>query len=151
MKNEMNFSLLMSVYKKEKPENLNACLNSIASQTFLPTEIILVEDGLLTDDLYIIIEKWKNKLKIIKSVKLESNSGLAIALNIGLKNCTNNIVARMDSDDICVPDRFKKQIIEFENDSSLVLLGGQVAEYDEKMEKKLLSGKKPKKATKKKR
>ena len=125
----------MSVYEKEKPEYLDSSLESINKQTLLPDEIVLVEDGPLTNELYKIIQKWKKETEILKSVKLKKNSGLAKALNIGLKHCKNNIVARMDSDDICLDDRFQKQIDVLQNDSSIVLLGGQVAEYDESMKK----------------
>jgi len=125
----------MSVYYKEKPEYLDACLESIANQTLLPNEIILVEDGPLTNELNTVIQNWKEKTTNIKSVILKENSGLAIALNTGLKNCSNNIVARMDTDDTCVPDRFEKQLAILNENSSIVLLGGQVAEYDEGMKK----------------
>ncbi len=134
----MKFSVLMSVYNKEKPEYLDACLESIFSQTLLPDEIVLVEDGPLNDGLYKIIKNWKEKSKIIKSVVLLENSGLPIALNKGLKLCKYNYVARMDSDDICVPDRFEKQLRVFQNDPSIAVLGGHVAEYDEDL--KILLG-----------
>lgn len=133
----MKFSVLMSVYKKEKLEYLDACLESISNQTLLPDEIVLVEDGPLTNELYQIIQKWKEKTPIIKSVKLKQNSGLAVALNTGLKNCKNNIVARMDTDDICVPERFEKQISYLKKHPEIDILGSQIAEYDEKMETQL--------------
>ncbi len=129
----MKFSVLMSVFIKEKPRYLDACMQSLFDQTLQPEEIILVEDGPLTNELYNVIQKWKEYYPIIKSVKLEKNCGLAKALNVGLKKCNHEIIARMDSDDICFVDRFQKQIDVLQNDSSIVLLGGQVAEYDEDM------------------
>lgn len=130
----MKFSVLMSVYYKEKPEYLDTCLESIANQTLLPDEIVLVEDGPLTEELHNTIQNWKEKLSIIKSVVLKSNVGLAKALNTGLRKCSYNLVARMDTDDICVPDRFEKQFNFLKENPEIVLLGGQIAEYDEKME-----------------
>jgi len=125
----------MSVYYKEKAEYLNACLESIFVQTLLPNEIVLVEDGPLNNGLRKIIQFWKDRSNIIKSVILEKNSGLAVALNTGLNRCSNQIVARMDSDDICVPDRFEKQVAAIKKKPSIALLGGHVAEYDESMKK----------------
>lgn len=130
----MKFSVLMSVYKKEKPEYLEACLDSIANQTLLPNEIVLVEDGPLTDELYQIIQNWKEKLPILKSLKLKQNLGLAVALNSGIKNCSHNNIARMDTDDICVPERFEKQVSYLTNHPEIDILGSQIAEYDVNME-----------------
>lgn len=130
----MKFSVLMSVYYKEKPEYLDACINSIANQTLLPDEIVLVEDGPLTTELYNTIQTWKEKISILKSVILKENSGLARALNIGLKRCSYNLVARMDTNDICVPERFEKQIAYLKEHPAIDILGSQIVEYDEKME-----------------
>ena len=133
----MKFSVLMSIYQKEKSEHLDVCLESISNQTLLPNEIVLVEDGPLTKELNHIIQKWKEKIKIIKSIKLEHNSGFAIALNAGLKACSHNIIARMDTDDFCVHERFEKQISYFKEHSEIDILGSHIAEYDETFEKML--------------
>lgn len=111
MKEFGNFSVLMSVYAKEKPEYLDRALRSITDdQELLPCEIVLVEDGPLTDELNDTIEKFVLKHKdMLKIVKLDENRGLGNALRIGLMHCTNDIVARMDSDDISLPERFKIQ------------------------------------------
>jgi glycosyltransferase involved in cell wall biosynthesis len=80
-------------------------------QTIKPDEIILVEDGPLTEELYAIIDIWKNNCGIaLKPIALEKNVGLGDALNIGLQNCSHELVARMDTDDICIKNRFEKQI-----------------------------------------
>lgn len=106
------FSVLMSVYYKEKAFYLKQAIESIYDKQILkPTEIVLVEDGQLTEELYQEINRQKEKLKnILKIVKLEKNSGLGKALNIGILNCTNEFIARMDTDDIASPSRFEKQI-----------------------------------------
>lgn len=106
-----NFSVLMSVYIKEKPEYLDRALKSILiEQTLIPKEVILVEDGPITVQLKEIIEKYKMEFpNIIKSIKLENNKGLGDALNVGLKKTSYDIVARMDADDISLPERFEKQ------------------------------------------
>lgn len=107
-----SFSVLMSVYFKETSSNLREALKSIyENQILKPSEIILVEDGILTEELYNEINFHKKKLgEILKVVKLEKNQGLGNALNIGLLECSNELVARMDTDDIAFPERFEKQI-----------------------------------------
>lgn len=128
----MNFSLLMSLYIKESPEYLNDCFNSVfCNQTIKPKEIVLVLDGPITEDLSNIINFWSKKIKsILKVIKLEQNVGLGNALNIGLRNCSNEWVFRMDTDDICKPDRFEKQLAFIESNPDVVLFGGQVLEFE---------------------
>lgn len=119
----------MSVYYKEIGTNLNRCLASIYLQSLSPSEIVLVLDGKLTDELYSTIEYWKKKLPI-KTVPLDNNVGLGKALNIGLDKCSYELVARMDTDDICMPFRFQKQIDEFEKDPTLDICGTYIIEFD---------------------
>lgn len=115
--NTADFSVLLSIYRKEKPEWFNRALHSIwDEQSLKPKEIVLVEDGPLTEELYRVIEDWKLRLgTTLKPVPLEQNRGLGIALNEGLKHCSHPLVARMDTDDIAMPERFKKQIAVFNN------------------------------------
>jgi glycosyltransferase involved in cell wall biosynthesis len=108
MKN-INFSVLMSVYKKERVSYLDECLRSLVCQSLLPSEIILVEDGPIPEDLNNIIEKYSRILPI-KIVRIEKNGGLAAALNVGLRHCTNELIVRMDTDDVSLPYRFERQI-----------------------------------------
>lgn len=125
------FSVLISIYHKEKPEHFEACMKSIwDNQTLKPTEIVLVEDGPLTADLYNSIFVWKDRLKqTLNVIKLEQNVGTGKAKNIGLQNCQNDIVFIVDTDDISVSDRFEKQMKCFEADDELVILGGQITEF----------------------
>jgi glycosyltransferase involved in cell wall biosynthesis len=105
----MNFSVLMSVYINESASYLDECLNSLLNQTLQATEIVLVEDGAITDSLAKVIETY-SKILPIKTVRLEKNKGLATALNAGLKNCSHELVLRMDADDISLPNRFESQV-----------------------------------------
>ncbi len=107
----------MSIYYKEKPENLNRAFISIwDDQLVKPSEIVLVLDGVLTRELDSEIEGWKEKLgSILKIVPLPENVGLGDALNRGLQECSFDLVARMDTDDISLPNRFQEQLKEFEN------------------------------------
>jgi glycosyltransferase involved in cell wall biosynthesis len=108
----MSFSVLMSVYINDKPEPFNAALESIWDlQILKPNQIVLVIDGPLTSELETIVDEWKSRLgSVLCIVKLPSNSGLASALNAGIRSCIFELVARMDADDISLPDRFVKQV-----------------------------------------
>lgn len=104
------FSVLLSVYSKDNPLYLEQSLGSIINQTLVSEDIIIVEDGPLTKELYDVLDYFENKCKFIKRVPLKVNSGLGKALNEGLILCSYDLVARMDSDDIAYPDRFEKQV-----------------------------------------
>lgn len=130
---DFKFSVLISVYYKEIPRYLDRALQSITDdQVLKPNEIVLVKDGTLTKELDEVIEKYqKNYPNLFKIVTLEKNYGLGKALNIGLKNCTYELVARMDGDDISKPERFKKQIDIFKENSNLDILGSWIDEFIE--------------------
>lgn len=122
----------MSIYHKENPTFLNQCLISIwIEQTLRPTQIVLVKDGVLTSELEQVILTWKEKLgEVLNIVALDTNVGLGKALNIGLEHCIYDWVFRMDTDDICVPERFKKQIDFILNNTNIDILGGQIIEFE---------------------
>ena len=128
----MQFSVLMSVYNREKPSYLHRSLQSIwDEQTLKPNEIILVEDGQLTEALYSIIMQWQTKLgKLLRVVSLEKNVGLGNALSVGLNNCSYEIIARMDSDDIADPYRFEKQIYFLKENPNIDIVGSWVSEFE---------------------
>ena len=125
----MKFSVLISVYYKEKPEFLRGSLKSIIKQTLLPDEIVLVEDGQLTQPLYEVINDFKQEFKCTKVVCLKENAGLGVALNEGLKHCTYDVVARMDSDDECYPIRFEKQINYLKENPDIDVVGSLTTEF----------------------
>ncbi len=112
------YSVLMSLYKKEHPEYLRLALDSMLNQTVKPDEIVLVEDGPLTPELYAILDEYP----MLHRVKNEKNLGLGLALNEGLKVCRNELVARMDTDDISKPDRCEKQLRRFEEKPELAIV-----------------------------
>jgi len=136
---DMKFSVLMSIYYKEKAEYFDRAMQSIwDEQTIKPNEIVLVQDGKLTDELYDAIKQWQDKLgDSFKTIPLEKNVGLGDALNIGLDKCSYELVARMDTDDICSSDRFEKQLKIFEN-SDIDICSSWVSEFDEN-ENKIIS------------
>jgi len=124
------FSVLMSVYIREKPLYLRQSINSLLNQTVKPDEIVIVKDGPLSKELDDVIQDYvSNYPNLFTIVTSENNMGLGLALNLGLKYCRNELVARMDSDDISLPDRCEKQLKVFQLDHRLDILGGNIAEF----------------------
>lgn len=126
----MMFSVLLSVYWKEQPAYLQQSLDSIFTQTLMPDEVVLVKDGPLTDELDQIIEEYSPKYPILKVVPLAQNQGLGKALNEGLKHCSYDLVARMDTDDIAKSYRFEKQVAVFESHPELDVVGAWIDEFE---------------------
>ena len=124
----MEFSVLMTVYDKEKPYNLRKSLLTSYQQTIKPTEIILVCDGELTQDLYDEIERIKSEIPILKVYQLDTNVGSGPASRFGVEKCNTELIARMDSDDYSVETRFEKQIKAFEENPNLVMVGTNILE-----------------------
>ncbi len=126
----MNFSVLMSVYHAEQPDYLRQALQSLLDQTLQASEVVLVEDGPLPSALTAIIEAFRSPLNI-STVRLANNSGLAVALNAGLKHCRHELIARMDSDDISLPRRFEKQIGFMADNPDIAASSAALDEFDE--------------------
>ena len=125
-----NFSVLMSVYKNDKPEDLKVAIKSIYSQQELkPDEIILMVDGPVPENLKGQIEQLERDIECLKVSRLKENEGLGNALRIGVELCANEIIARMDSDDIAVPSRFKSQIKFLQKNPQVDIVGGQIKEF----------------------
>ena len=122
------YSVLMSLYKKEKPEYLCAAIESILNQTVKPDEIIIVKDGELTPELNTVLMKYSEN-PVFNIVGYKRNRGLGLALNYGLEHCKNELVARMDTDDIAKSDRCEKQLVRFMENPHLSLLGSNVDEF----------------------
>lgn len=126
----MNYSVLMSVYHKEKPVFLKQSMDSIWNQTVQTNDFVLVCDGPLSDELNRVIEEMEAEHKgILDVVRLTENNGLGIALNEGLKKCKNELVARMDSDDISIQDRCERQLLIFENNPEISIVSGTIDEF----------------------
>lgn len=124
-------SVLMSVYYRESPKNLTECFDSLLSQTVQAREWVLVEDGPLTDELYDIIDQYTMRYPgLIKRVPLDNNVGLGEALRIGVPECSYDLIARMDTDDVSVPDRFEIQLEAFKNNPELDIYGSHVREFE---------------------
>lgn len=126
-----HFSVLMSLYIKEKPEYFCQCMESVLRQTVLPDEIVIVKDGPLTAELENTLAEYvAADPELYTIVPLEKNAGLGLALAEGILHCRNELVARMDTDDISADDRFEKQLCAFADHPEIDICGGQIAEFE---------------------
>ena len=125
-----SLSVLLPVYGKEVPEFLRQSLESLCGQTLAAGEVVLVEDGPLGEHLAAVIASFRPRLPIVP-VQLPVSKGLGIALREGLNQCRGEFVARVDSDDISVPDRFEKQLAFLEANPGVDVVGGAIAEFDD--------------------
>ena len=123
------FSVLMSVFAREEAANLVEALESLARSDEPPVEVVLVEDGPLTQALHAVIDQYRSGLPIV-SVKLTTHEGLAHALNAGLKVCHCELVARFDSDDISLPSRFTEQLDFLALNPEVAAVGAWVEEFE---------------------
>ena len=125
-----NYSVLMSVYHKEKPEYLRQAIKSIQVQTVPTNDFVLVCDGSLNPELDAVIAAKQQEMgDTLNVVRLAKNGGFGNAFNEGIKHCKNEVVARMDSDDIAYPDRCEKQINVFNTHPEVSICSGVVEEF----------------------
>lgn len=122
-------SVLMSIYKNSDPLELEECFNSLERQTVKANEYVLVIDGQIGEQLKEKVELLKATYDKLVVLPLEKNMGLGLALREGMECCSNELIARMDTDDICVKERFEKQIQCFLDDDELSIVGSDIAEF----------------------
>ena len=127
---EPKFSVLMSVYAKDRPAWVREALGSVLSNTAKPAEVVVVVDGPIPADLQAVLDEFSTTYPLIKLYPLAKNGGLGPALAYGLQHCSHELVARMDADDISLPDRFSKQLAYFAAHPNTAVLGGQIQEID---------------------
>lgn len=125
-----NYSVLMSVYHREKPEYLKLSIESMYGQTVPTNDFVLVCDGPLTEELDIVISNYEEKYaESFHVVRLEKNGGLGHALQVGVGECKNDIIARMDSDDISRSERCEKELEVLENNPDISIVGTVIEEF----------------------
>ena len=128
--NNIDFSVAMSVYKNDNAEFFLRAIESITDeQTVKPAEIVLVVDGQVGDDLGAAISDCEKKYAYMKVIRLAQNGGLGNALRIAVENCSYELIARMDSDDVAVSDRFEQQLCYFSDGSECDIVGGDITEF----------------------
>ena len=126
-----NYSVLTTVYKNDNPLYLKNSIDSMLNQTIVTDDYVVVADGPLSQELEEVISSYSTKYNIFHIVRLEENSGLGIALRTGLLECKNELIARLDSDDISVPERCEIQLKAFEEDPELAIVGSDMYEFDD--------------------
>lgn len=154
----LKFSVIISIYENNVPELLRAALYSLLGQTLLPDEILIVADGPVPVLLEQEVQSFRFKVQSLPQssppspsspqrsllashpggkgvpevtyLPLEMHGGLGEAMRRAVEVAKGDYVARMDADDICLPDRFEKQMKCFEEDPTLSVVGGQIAEFD---------------------
>ena len=126
---KLKFSVIMSIYKNDNPEYLQVALDSIIDQTLVPDEIVLIADGPVPQSLIDVVEKTKARFAGLHAYYQDKNRGLGGALRIAVEKAQYDYLARMDSDDISLPDRFEKQMRCFEEDHELAVVGGMITEF----------------------
>ena len=125
------FSIITSVYKNDKPEHVREALDSmLVEQTTKPSEIVLVRDGQVLEELENLLNEYESRYpNIFNIIRLEQNGGLGNALKLGVESAKYDIAARMDSDDICLPNRFELQLKYLMEHPETDIVGGQMTEF----------------------
>lgn len=123
------FSVAMCVYGGDNPEWFDKALASVINQTYVPDEIVLVVDGPVPDAIKNVIEKHKCGFEKLNVIYLPENVGHGNARRKSLENCEHNLVALMDADDICVPNRFEQQLAIFASVPDVSIVGGNINEF----------------------
>ena len=126
----MKYSVLMPVYHKDKAKYVKLAIDSMLNQTIKPEQYVIVEDGPVPADIQELLDEYiKEYESVFTIVKLDKNMGLPTALNEGIQYCRNELVARMDADDISLPERCEKEIALFEKYNELVICGCNINEF----------------------
>ena len=126
-----SFSVITSVYKNDKPEFVRVALDSmLVNQSIKPDEIVLVQDGPVPYEISRLLIDYIDRYgELFNIIKLKDNHGLGNALKICVENAKYDTIARMDSDDICSPNRFEKQLLYLEAHPDCDIVGGQITEF----------------------
>lgn len=124
------FSVILPVYRGDHSEYVEEAISSTLNQSVMPSELLIVEDGTLTSQLYSILDRWeKRHPEIIRRISNNSNRGLSRSLIKGVEQASYELIARMDADDVCESDRFEKQIQFLTDNNSVDVVGGYIREF----------------------
>lgn len=122
------FSVAMCVYGGDDPQWFAQAVDSILNQTAVPDEVVLVVDGPVPEALDAIISGYGQN-PIFRVVRLKENQGHGNARRASLDNCTNELVALMDADDLSLPNRFERQLAVFAEKPQTDIVGGIIDEF----------------------
>lgn len=127
----MKFSVITSIYKNDKSGYIRTALDSmLVHQTVQPSEIVLVQDGPVPTELSNLLEEYEAKYPdLMQIIRLNTNGGLGNALKLAVESAKYEIIARMDSDDISLPNRFELQLNYLKQHPEADIVGGQMTEF----------------------
>ncbi|MBE6192960.1 MAG: glycosyltransferase [Rikenellaceae bacterium] len=127
----LKFSVITSVYKNDKPEFIRQAFDSITiGQTLCPDEVVVVIDGPVSQEISVVIDEYAQlHSQLFNIIRLPENKGLGNALKVGLEASKYDIVARMDSDDYSISERFAKQVAYLESHTEVDIVGGNMGEF----------------------
>lgn len=128
MKAKQNYSVLMSVYHADNPDWLRVSIKSILDQTIPTDDFAIVCDGPLSEGLNQVLDEYSEVNNCIHVFRLKKNVGLGNALAFGIKCCKNELVARMDADDISLNNRAELQL-KLHETGNYDVVGGEILEF----------------------
>lgn len=129
------FTLLIATYLNDDVKDFEIALKSIIYNTVVPDEILIIVDGPIYDEMDRMLIRFVNKLPhVIRVIRQEKNKGRGHTAAYGVVNAKNDLIARMDADDIAIPQRFEKQLPLFQKNSELDVIGGQISEFNDELE-----------------
>lgn len=122
------FSVSMCVYGGDDPQHFQAAVNSILCQSVMPDEVVLVVDGPVPEALDRVINELERN-PLLHVIRLAENRGHGYARRTGMENCSYDLIALMDADDLSVSDRFEKELALFALQPELSAVSGQISEF----------------------
>lgn len=136
---EFKYSFLASIYCGESPENLREALDSMVGQTIKPDEIVIIKDGHLTPQLEWVFDHYCRLYpNLFRIIAREKNEGLGVTLQAGVLECRNEWIARMDTDDICAPNRIEIQLEILKQHPDLDMIASVYYEYDNNISRRVV-------------
>jgi glycosyltransferase involved in cell wall biosynthesis len=125
MEHEPSLTVLMPVHDADT--FIGASLESVLTQTYADIEVVVVDDASADSTPEILAGVSDPRLRILR---LERSAGIAAALNAALDEARGRYVARMDADDVALPDRLERQVAALERDPSIGIVGGNLQPID---------------------
>lgn len=128
-----SITVIMSVYDGDQPDHLYKAIESVTvAQTLQPRQLILVEDGALRRALRSVVNLWQRRLRgRMLIIRNRQNVGLTKSLNRAIALARGTLIARMDSDDVSLPDRFRRQVQFLRNHPDVAIVGGAIEEFED--------------------
>ncbi len=133
---EKKYTVLISVYKNDQPEWIQEAVQSMLHQTVKPDEILILVDGVVSKDIKLLLNAFK-KEETIRVKYFNKNRGLGLVLRDGVNMAKNELIARMDADDVSNLDRCELQLKKFQENPELDIVGGNFYEFMGDISKKI--------------